>query len=195
MSFIETERLLIRKWQLPRDLEDANAIYGDAQTMRFIPGGALDAQTLRAYIERKIAHDERDGFGIWPVVHKADHRVIGECGITHIEGHRPEIEIAWIVNQAYHGHGYATEAARAVMEFAFAELHIGRLYALIDRFNAPSIAVSNRLGMRYDRIVRAYKRDLMRYQKAPGLPHSGLPVGPSSERTNCAGAEPAPKIR
>ena len=167
MSFIETERLLIRKWQLPRDLEDANAIYGDPETMRFIPSGVCTREQTQAYIERKIAHDERDGFGIWPVVHKADHRVIGECGVTHIEGSRPEIEIAWIFNKEYHGRGYATEAARAVMQFAFAELHIARLYALIDRFNPASIAVANRLGMRYDRIIRAYKRDLMRYEQVP----------------------------
>lgn len=165
MSFIETERLLIRKWQLPRDVEDAFAIYGDPQTMHFIPGGAATRDRVQAYIERKIAHDERDGFGIWPVVHKAENRVIGECGVTHIEGTWPEIEIAWIFNRAYHGQGYATEAARAVMEFAFGELQIARLYALIDRLNAPSIAVANRLHMRYDRIVRAYKRDLMLYEK------------------------------
>lgn len=167
MSFIETERLLIRKWQLPRDLKDANAIYGDPQTMRFVPGGVLDEAQARAYLERKIAHDERDGFGIWPVVHKIDHRVIGECGVTHVEGSRPEIEIAWVFNRAYRGKGYATEAAGAVMQFAFAEAQIGCLYALIDRFNASSIAVAHRLGMRYDRIVRAYKRDLMRYLKLP----------------------------
>jgi len=165
VSFIETPRLLIRKWQLPRDLDDAFAVYGDPETMRFIPSGAVTRERAHSYIERKIAHDERDGFGIWPVVHKADHRVIGECGVTHIEGTRPEIEIAWIFNRAYHGQGYATEAARAVMEFAFAELQIARLYALIDRFNARSIALANRLGMRYDRIIRAYKRDLMRYER------------------------------
>lgn len=165
MSFIETERLLIRKWQLPRDLNDAFAMYGDPQTMHFIPGGACSPDQVHAYLERKIAHDERDGFGIWPVVHKTDQRVIGECGITQIPGHEPDIEMAWIYNSAYHGHGYATEAARAVMAFAFQELQIACLYALIDRFNAKSIAVANRLGMRYDRVVRAYKRDLMRYEK------------------------------
>ena len=164
MSFIETERLLIRKWQLPRDLDDAFAIYGDAQTMHFIPCGALDRERTQRLVQRLIEKDEQQGYGIWPVVHKADHRVIGECGITQIPGHEPEIEIAWIFNRAYHGRGYATEASRAVTSYAFGELQIARLYALIDRFNAPSIAVANRLGMRYDRIIRAYKRDLMRYQ-------------------------------
>lgn len=167
MSFIETPRLLIRKWQLPRDLEDATAIFGDPQTMHFIPCGALDAGQTQRLVQRFIEKDEEQGFGIWPVVLKEDHRVIGECGVARIPGHEPDIEIAWIFNTAYHGRGYATEAARAVMDFAFSELRIARLYALIDRFNAPSISVANRLGMRYDRIIRAYKRDLMRYEKIP----------------------------
>lgn len=167
MSFIETERLLIRTWQLPRDLEDANAIYGDPETMRFIPCGELNAEQVERLVRGMSKKNEELGFGIWPVVHKAEHRVIGECGITQIPGHEPDIEIAWVFNKRYHGRGYATEAARGVMSFAFSELRIARLYALIDRFNAPSIAVANRLGMRYDRIIRAYKRDLMRYEKVP----------------------------
>jgi ribosomal-protein-alanine N-acetyltransferase len=165
VSFIETQRLLIRKWELPRDLDDAVEIYGDPETMRFIPCGPLDREQTQALVTRMMERDERQGYGIWPVVHKEDHRVIGECGVTQIPGHEPDIEIAWIFNKAYHGKGYATEAALAVMQYAFSELRIGRLYALINRFNGPSIAVANRLGMRYDRIIRAYKRDLMRYEK------------------------------
>jgi RimJ/RimL family protein N-acetyltransferase len=165
VSFIETERLLIRKWQLPRDLDDAFAIYGDPQTMHFIPCGALNREQTEMLVRRMIEKDEQQGYGIWPVVLKTENRVIGESGITQIPGHEPDIEIAWIFNGAYHGQGLATQAARAVMAYAFEELKIARLYALIDRFNARSIAVANRLGMRYDRIIRAYKRDLMRYEK------------------------------
>jgi len=164
VSFIETDRLLIRKWQLPRDLDDAFAVYGDLETMHFIPCGALTREQTERLIARMIERDEQQGYGIWPVVHKEDQRVIGECGVTQIPGHEPDIEIAWIYNKEYHGRGYATEAARAVMDFAFSELKVAKLYALIDRFNAPSIALANRLGMRYDRVIRAYKRDLMRYE-------------------------------
>lgn len=170
MSFIETERLLIRKWQLPRDMDDAFAMYGDPQTMHFIPCGALTREQTERLVLRMIERDEQQGYGIWPVVHKEDQRVIGECGVTQIPGHEPDIEIAWIYNKAYHGRGYATEAAHAVMEFAFSELKVARLYALIDRFNAPSIAVANRLDMRFDRIIRAYRRDLMRYAVTPPGP-------------------------
>jgi [ribosomal protein S5]-alanine N-acetyltransferase len=167
MSFIETERLLIRKWDLARDVDDALEIYGDLQTMRFIPCGALNREQTERLLTRFVERDDRDGFGIWPVVLKSERRVIGECGITYIPCHENDIEIAWIFNRAYYGKGYATEAARAVKEYAFAQAGVAQLYALIDRANAASIAVANRLGMDFDRVIRAYRRDLMRYRALP----------------------------
>lgn len=164
MSFIETERLLIRKWEPSRDLDDALAIYGDAETMRFIPCGALSRDQTGSLLRRFIELDDKNGFGIWPVVLKSERRVIGECGITYIPCHGSDIEIAWIFNKAYHGSGYATEAARAVKQYAFEQAGARQLYALIDRANAASIAVANKLGMDFDRVIRAYRRDLMRYR-------------------------------
>jgi RimJ/RimL family protein N-acetyltransferase len=165
MSFIETERLLIRNWDVARDIDDAVGIYGDPETMQFIPCGALSRERTQRLIARFIELDEEHGFGIWPVVHKTEQRVIGECGITYIPGHGKDVEIAWIFNKSFHGKGYATEAADAVMNYALGELALPQLYALIDRENAPSIRVANRLGMDFSRIIRAYNRDLMRYQR------------------------------
>jgi RimJ/RimL family protein N-acetyltransferase len=164
VTILETERLTIRQWDTAADLDDAVAIYGDPQTMRFIPCGALDREQTARLITRMAERERQHGFGIWPVVHKNDGRVIGECGITYIPEYGNDVEIAWIFNRAYHGKGYASEAARAVKELALAKLRLPQLFALIDRENAPSIAVANRLAMRFDRIIRAYKRDLMRYK-------------------------------
>lgn len=164
MTILETERLTIRRWDPAADLDDALAIYGDPLTMRFIPCGALDREQTARLITRMAEREREHGFGIWPVVLKNDGRVIGECGITYIPDYGRDVEIAWIFNRAYHGKGYASEAARAVKDLALGKLHLPQLYALIDRENAPSIAVANRLGMQFDRIIRAYKRDLMRYK-------------------------------
>lgn len=164
MQILETDRLVVRQWDEQGDLEDALAIYGDAATMRFIPCGALDRDQTQRLLSRMREREENHGFGLWAVVLKADGRVIGECGVTYIPDYDRDVEIAWIFNRAYHGNGYATEAARAVMRFALKDLRLSVLYALIARENRPSIAVANRLGMHYDRIVRAYKRDLMRYR-------------------------------
>lgn len=166
MTLLETERLLLRRWDAARDLDDALAIYGDPVTMRFIPCGPLSRERTLGLLNRLIDLDREHGFGIWPVVHKTDSRVIGECGITYIPGHGKDVEIAWIFNRAYHGNGYATEAARAVMQYAAGTAGLKSIYALIDRENAASIRVANRLDMEYDRIIRAYKRDLMRYRRS-----------------------------
>lgn len=163
---LETERLIIRRWDVERDLDDAFAIYGDGETMRFIPCGALDRERTRNLIDRMRRREEDQGFGIWPVVHKSQNRVIGECGIAFIPEHGKAVEIAWIFNSAYHGQGFATEAARAVMRHALEKLSIRPLHALIDRENHRSIALANRLGLRFNGIIRAYHRDLMRYRTA-----------------------------
>lgn len=170
MNTIETKRLLIRKWDVEKDLHDAFAFYGDAETMRFIPGGVKDREQTRASLQRMFARDVEDGFGIWPVVHKADARVIGVCGVFYIPDYGTDVEIAWLFNKAYHGCGYATEAARAVMQFAFAELRLPILYALIHEDNAPSIRVAERLGMSFGRILHAYERELRCYERPETKP-------------------------
>ncbi|HSP62878.1 MAG TPA: GNAT family N-acetyltransferase [Pyrinomonadaceae bacterium] len=167
MDTIGTERLLMRKWDVEGDLDEAFSFYGDAETMRFIPGGVKDREQTRASLQRMFDRDKEDGFGIWPVVHKTDGRVIGVCGVFYIPDHGTDVEIAWLFDKAYHGQGYATEAARAVMEFSFAELRLPILYALIHQDNTPSIRVAERLGMSYRGLMFAYDRDLGCYQKLP----------------------------
>jgi ribosomal-protein-alanine N-acetyltransferase len=165
MSFIETDRLAIRKFDLSRDLDDMLEIYGDPETMRFIPCGVLTREKTAQLIVRLMERDEQNGFGIWPVVLKEERRVIGVTGITYIPEYGKDVEIAWTFNKAYHHHGYATEAARAVTKYALGEVGLSQIYALIDPRNAASIAVARRLGMDFDRIIRAYRRDVMRYRK------------------------------
>jgi RimJ/RimL family protein N-acetyltransferase len=167
MDTIETERLLMRKWDVERDIDDALSFYGDVETMRFIPGGVKDREQTRASLQRMFDRDKEDGFGIWPVVHKADARIIGVCGVFYIPEHAPDVEIAWLLHKSYHGHGYATEAARAVTDFSFAQLRLPVLYALIHQANMPSIRVADRLGMEFHRMMFAYDRDLRLYEKQP----------------------------
>jgi ribosomal-protein-alanine N-acetyltransferase len=166
VNVIETARLRMRPWNLPGDEEAAAELFCDADLMRYIPVGAQPAERVAGIVQRMIDNAQRDGFGLLALVEKESGRVVGECGLAHIPDTR-DIEIAWFLARSAWRNGYATEAARAILTYAFAQLHIPRVYALIDRENARSIAVANRLGMRYDRIVRAYRRDLMRYLAKP----------------------------
>jgi RimJ/RimL family protein N-acetyltransferase len=161
MAFIETERLILRTWMT----SDAPALLeasSDPQVTRFLPMSSPPTlESMSAWIERQMDEQEREGFSVWPVIRKEDGRLIGRCGLHRL----PEryVEIAWIFERAAWGHGYATEAARASIAYARDTLHFSELYALISPANSASIAVAYRLGMRFDRVVRAYKRDLLRY--------------------------------
>lgn len=64
---------------------------------------------------------------------------------------RPEVGLYWAVDPAHQGHGYATEAARALVDFAFAQLSLAVIVATTTYDNATSIAVMRRLGMTIDR--------------------------------------------
>jgi RimJ/RimL family protein N-acetyltransferase len=151
---------------MPNDVDSALAIYGDPEVMHFIPIGALDRDGVARLIGRFMEEDERSGFGLWPVLEKSNGRLIAECGL-HTIPETGEVEIAWLFARDAWGKGYATEAGRAVLEFGLREVGLAKIVCLIDRENARSIAVANKLRFRYDRIGRYYHRDLMKYEKRP----------------------------
>jgi ribosomal-protein-alanine N-acetyltransferase len=164
VSYIETERLIVRTWLLPADLPAAQALFSDPDVQRWYIRGTLDPAGVPAYVRALAASEERDGFGIWPVVEKSAREVIGACGIARVPG-EAFTEIAWAFVPQARGRGFAREAARAVLEWARTNAHAGTMIsALIDPDNPASIAVAHALGMTFDRVVRVYRRDLLRYR-------------------------------
>ncbi len=161
MAFIETERLILRTW-MPSDAAALLEMSSDLEVTRFLPMSRPPTlQSMQGWIERQMDEQEREGFSVWPVIRKEDGRLIGRCGLHRLpEGY---VEIAWIFERDAWGQGYATEAARAAAAYGREALRLPGLYALISPDNSASIAVAYRLGMRFDRLVRAYKRDLLRY--------------------------------
>ncbi|MDE2482446.1 MAG: GNAT family N-acetyltransferase [bacterium] len=161
MAFIETERLLLRTW-MPSDAAAWLAIAAQPDVARYLPGVAEPTRSdVEAWLARQMEEEEREGFSCWPVVRKADGALVGRCGLHRMAD--GDVEIAWAFDRNVWGAGYATEAARAALAFARDERHLARVVALVDPRNARSIGVTHRLGMRFDRVVRAYRRDLLRY--------------------------------
>ena len=90
-----------------------------------------------------------------------DGRIIGGCDadLSHSKD-RSYATLGWIVNKKYRQRGFASEAARALLDFAFTRLGVGRVYAQCDIRNKASFAVMKRIGMRCvnDRGTRTYPR-------------------------------------
>jgi len=160
MSYIETERLILRTW-MPGDAPEWHAIASKPDVARYLVTKTPTLETIAAWIGKQIEEQDREGFSCWPVVRKENGRLIGRCGLHRMpEGY---VEIAWIFDSEVWGAGYAREAAGAVLRFSLQTLGLHDVYALIDPNNAHSIAVANALHMRFDRVVRAYRRDMLRY--------------------------------
>ena len=146
---LETERLILRTWLL-NDLKDFFEIYGDAEVWRFInPKGVLKSEdAARSNLRRGIAYQQEHGMCHWATVEKTKGRVIGACGFNLYEG-GPELELVYHFARAYWGHGYATEAARACLRYAFEELNAPQVVASINPKNVASQRVLEKLGFVY----------------------------------------------
>lgn len=166
MSFIETERLLLRAW-MPSDAQAMVPIFGDTETMRYIARGyqrGLTEEETRRAVGHMIEDYERTGSGIWPVIVKQTGAIVGECGLIAAPVGN-DMEVAFIFSRSERGKGYAYEAASAVIDYGFDVLALPRIVAFVHPFNSRSIALIHRLGMSFDRVVRAYRADLLRYTK------------------------------
>lgn len=148
---LTTARLYLRHFHI-LDAEPMLHVFGDEEVMRFGEGVQTKEWVegwLRTCLER---YYQTWGFGPYAVVEQRSHGVLGYCGLFYfpeVNG-QPEVELGYRLRRSAWGQGYATEAALAVRDFAFTNLGIRRLIAMIDPGNRPSIRVAEKLGMRYE---------------------------------------------
>src|SRR5262249_26255161 len=146
-----TSRLLVREFIMD-DLEALTAMHLDPEVTRFI-GLRTPEQTRNTLCEWIAAYRSR-GFAKWAVVLSETGELIGRCGMTPEEYEGiSEPELGWTFARSHWGHGYATEAAAAVMKHWFEVLKFSRIISLIDPGNVASERVATRIGMRFDRQV------------------------------------------
>ncbi|HWF73257.1 MAG TPA: GNAT family N-acetyltransferase [Solirubrobacteraceae bacterium] len=141
---LETERIVMRDWQ-GSDLDAFAAMGADREVMRFV-GGVVDREQAWRMMSVFAGHWPLRGFGTWVVERRADGAVLGRAGLWQPEGW-PGLEVGWLFARPAWGHGYASEAARAAVAWAWANVEAEELISLIAPDNARSIAVAERLGM------------------------------------------------
>lgn len=137
------------------DADALSAVFADAEVMRY-GDGVRSSQWARAWMDRWIEElYPAWGFGMWAVVETGAAAVIGYCGLSRFPQRctPDETEIGFRLARAHWGQGFATEAARAVRDYAFDVLRLPRLIAMIDPANVASIRVAEKIDMRYERDV------------------------------------------
>lgn len=137
---LKTERLVLRPFK-ETDAEGLHAYLGDEEVVRYEPYGAMTMEECRLEAARR-ASDE----AFWAVC-LADGTLIGNLYLSGADEFGTR-EIGYVFARACWYKGYATEAARRLMAYAFERLATRRIIALCDTRNAASFALMERLGMR-----------------------------------------------
>ena len=163
---LETRRLVLRELVV----EDADAlleVLGDPEAMRYYPA-PFDRESVLAWIDWARQSYREHGFGLWAVERRSDGRFLGDCGpmLQPVERDRMP-EVGYHIVAAEQGRGYATEAARACVDWVFANTTYRRICSIVGPDNAPSRAVAAKvhtsmrefLWQKHDRQMCLYYTD------------------------------------
>jgi len=147
-KILETRRIILRCLTMD-DLDALFALYRDPEIRTYFPEGTLTYDETRAELEWIIdVYYGQYGYGLWATIHKETGAFIGRCGLLPwtIEGQQ-EVEVAYLLDKAYWGQGLATEAARAIVQYGFEQLHLPRIICLPEPENLASRKVAEKIGM------------------------------------------------
>jgi RimJ/RimL family protein N-acetyltransferase len=141
---LDTERLLLRGFR-PDDFEAWASFCADPEVVRYLWGEPQPRADAWRAMAMTLGHWTLRGYGMWAVERKSDGAFIGRVGMINPEGW-PGLEVGWTLGRPYWGRGYATEAAKASMRYAFLTQPVDRIISCIDPDNRASQAVALRLG-------------------------------------------------
>jgi RimJ/RimL family protein N-acetyltransferase len=145
---LRTDRVVLRRWRAA-DLDPFSRINADADVMEFFPrplarheSAALIARFETGFVQR--------GYGLWALEIPGRASLAGFVGLQPVEAtmpFAPAVEIGWRLGRAHWGKGFATEAAREAMRFAFEQIELPSLVSFTAFANERSRHVMERVGM------------------------------------------------
>lgn len=149
MVYFESQRLVFRDWE-EKDLDEFIAMNKDSKVMEFFPNVLSETQTELLF---KTIQEEfkQFGYGLYAVETKDYSEFIGFIGFhwaTFESNFTPCIEIGWRLKKEVWGNGYATEGAKACLEYGFSHLKFKEIYSFTAKLNKRSENVMRKIGMR-----------------------------------------------
>jgi len=155
---IETERLLLREFE-STDWQAMLAYWNDERYQRFYEEPKDQEAAVRELLDRFVVSQTEEPRRMWQlaITDPRSGRLIGNCGIRVKNPVHREANTGWELDPNVWGHGYATEAARAILGFGFGELGMHRVWAECNAENVRSVRVMERLGMRREAHFRKHQ--------------------------------------
>ena len=146
MIVLETEQLILRELTM-EDLDAWHMILSDKETRQYYPK-PFDIEKTRSWITWNLDNYQKYGFGLWAVLLRETGQFIGDCGITMQMIHEKLLpEIGYHIDKRFWKKGYATQAARACLAWAFVHTEFDEIYSYQMSTNLPSRRVAEKMGM------------------------------------------------
>ena len=159
--FLKTNRLFLREFVL-EDWTAVHAYHSDPLYQRYYHWMERSEADVREFVQVFLDWQKqrpRTKFQL-AIIHQADARLIGNCGIRINDPERREANIGYELDSRYWNRGYATEAAHAILQFGFTELNMQRIWAKCVADNVGSVRVLEKLGMRLE--ARELKKEFIK---------------------------------
>ena len=147
---LETEQLILRELTMS-DFEAWHQILSDKETMKDYPSAFGEDKTT-SWIEWNLDNYKRYGFGLWAIILKETNQFIGDCGITmqDIYGDGKLFpEIGYHIDKRFWCKGYASQAAKACLRYAFENKNFDEIFCYQKWTNIASRKVAEKIGMSF----------------------------------------------
>jgi len=169
-NLLTTARLRLEPYT-DAHVEGLHRLNSDPEVMRFLTGQPDTLEQTRHIVERVQARWREQGTSWWSFIERASGEIIGAGCIQPLRREpAPEpdpacpLEIRWRLRHDRWHQGFASEAARAMADFAFGTLHARELYAVCNPDNTASSTVMKRLGMDHLGLETWYGKPLTTYR-------------------------------
>lgn len=146
-SQLETERLILRP-MTQTDFDELLLIFTDPNVMAAFQHEPFTCEQMQHWLSRNLEHQQQYGYGLFSVLLKESGELIGDCGLEQMDlGGQTLAELGYDFRSDYWNQGFASEAARAVRDYAFQVLKLPQLISLIRVGNLSSKRVAEKVGM------------------------------------------------
>lgn len=150
-TIIETERLILRTWK-KEDADPYFQINQDPKVIEFLRG-PLTMEQVNDFIPAVNSHGDKHSYTLWATCLKETGELIGFIGLNYTdwESHfTPAVEVGWRLGSQYWGKGYATEGAKACLEYGFKKCSLKEIISFTVPSNVRSIRVMEKFGLKRD---------------------------------------------
>ncbi|NQS92230.1 MAG: GNAT family N-acetyltransferase, partial [Chloroflexi bacterium] len=143
---LETDRLLLRPF-MPKDLDPFAEMVASAEVMQYATynGDPMARAQAWNWLCLMLGHWHMRGYGLWAIEEKNTGNLLGRVGLQFLDWF-DDVELVWMLKQSAWGKGFATEGARATINFGMDAIKLPRVTSVIRRENEPSIRLAKRLG-------------------------------------------------